>query len=593
MIRFTSVRFSHFKSLKAFSVSLQRTNVLVGPNNAGKSTILGAFRMLTEGLRRARAYRPQFVHEDGRDVLGYYVDLRDLPISTENVFTDYDDSVPARIVFRLSNGNELALSFPEVGVCILTCKAGDRLIRSPSEFAKAYPVSVGFVPVLGPVEHREQLFKKEAARLALLTHGASRNFRNIWYHYPDEFELFRSQIRDTWPGMDIERPSLQNDGTGARLVMFCPEKRYPREIYWAGFGFQVWCQMLTYMIRARQDTILIIDEPDIYLHSDLQRQLLTLLDGLGPDILIATHSTEIISETEPTNLLLIKKGASSAKRLTNNNELQRVFAVLGSNANPILTQVARSKRALFLEGKDFQVFSVLARKLGYPEVANRSDFAVVPVEGFDAHKAEDLARGFELALGSRVRKAVVFDRDYRAAGEVSEILTRLGKFAAFAHIHHRKELENYLLVPAALSATIIKRLAEQNQRAGLKLVFDDDIGTLLETLTSSMRHRVAAQYLARRVQYERSKNPSLEAATVTEAHMKQFEYDWASLETRLEIVPGKELISDLNVYLQSKYAISLSPLAIANNIASEHIPSDMRGLIEAIDAFRKQDVDES
>ena len=38
-------------------------------------------------------------------------------------------------------------------------------------------VDVAFVPVLGPVDHNEKLFEKEAARLALLSHGASRNFR--------------------------------------------------------------------------------------------------------------------------------------------------------------------------------------------------------------------------------------------------------------------------------------------------------------------------------------------------------------------------------------------------------------------------------
>ena len=133
------------------------------------------------------------------------------------------------------------------------------------------------MPILGPVEHNEKLYQREAARLALLTHHAARNFRNIWYHFPENFEEFRALVKTTWPGMDIEEPDADYTHTPTRLHMFCPEERIPREIFWAGFGFQVWCQMLTYIIRGRDYSLFLIDEPDIYLHSDLQRQLMGIL----------------------------------------------------------------------------------------------------------------------------------------------------------------------------------------------------------------------------------------------------------------------------------------------------------------------------
>jgi len=54
-VTITSVRFRNFKAFKDFSVSLDHMNILVGPNNSGKSTIIGAFRALDAGLRKARA----------------------------------------------------------------------------------------------------------------------------------------------------------------------------------------------------------------------------------------------------------------------------------------------------------------------------------------------------------------------------------------------------------------------------------------------------------------------------------------------------------------------------------------------------------
>ena len=259
--RFTSVLFRNYKALKHFSVTLSEFNVLVGPNNAGKSTIVGAFRILSEGMRQASSKKAVPISVRSFDSRGHRVPLKGLPIATENIFTNYDDLEPAVIEFTLSSGNKLKLVFPENDACYLICDAKKRPAYTPSEFKRAYNASVGFVPILGPVEHNEQLYQREAARQALLTHNASRNFRNIWYHYPEKFAEFKELIKSTWPGMDINMPEVNYFQDKAVLHMFCPEERYPREIFWAGFGFQVWCQMLTHIVTSKDHSLLIIDEP--------------------------------------------------------------------------------------------------------------------------------------------------------------------------------------------------------------------------------------------------------------------------------------------------------------------------------------------
>ncbi len=229
-IHFTSVRFRRYKAFRDYSLSLQRFNILVGPNNSGKSTVLGAFRILAEGIRKASARNPLLITGPQGLTQGYSVDLQDIPVATENVFFDYDDSEPATVTFRISNGNELVLFFPEPGVCFLICRTTGRPITSTQLFRSQFSVSIGFVPILGPVEHDEPLFQKEAARLALLTYRAARNFRNIWYHYPEDFEDFRRLVRTTWPGMDIDRPEIDTTHEKPLLRMFCPKNGY-RERY--------------------------------------------------------------------------------------------------------------------------------------------------------------------------------------------------------------------------------------------------------------------------------------------------------------------------------------------------------------------------
>ena len=591
-IHFTSVRFHRYKAFRDYSLSLKRFNLLVGPNNAGKSTVIGVFRILAEGMRKACARNPVFVPGPDGETLGYLLDLKDIPVATENVFFDYDDSTPATVTFRLSNGNHLVLFFPERDVCSMICQTSSRQITSTNLFKSQFNALISFVPILGPVEHDESLFQKEAARLALLTYRAARNFRNIWYHYPDDFDEFRAFIQTTWPGMDIDRPGIDTTHEKTLLRMFCPEERIPREIFWTGFGFQVWCQMLTYIVRGKRSSLFMIDEPDIYLHADLQRQLLGILKNLGPDILIATHSTDIISEADPDDLIIINKRSTSGKRIKDPSELQHIFHVLGSNLNPILTQLSKTKRALFVEGKDFQVFSRFARKMNLAQVANRSDFAVVPVEGFNPGKVRDFKHGMETTLGTKVLTAVIFDRDYRSQDECKSELALLNKHCNFARIHTRKELENFLLVVEPLKRAIDRRITEQGQRIGKDLSFDEDIASLLMKLTDPLRHRVLAKYLARGRQYEKSRKSGLDDSTIEEKLLGEFDDIWSDKAKRCLVVPGKETLAALNTYLQKGYGITISTSFIVDCFRKEEIPQEMIDLLRGIDDFRNQSPEE-
>ncbi len=265
--QFTRVDFHRFKTFRAFTLHLRHFNILVGPNNAGKSTVLAAFRILAAGMRRATSRRAEMLSGPNGTAPGYRVELGDISVAGENIFFDYDDSEPAQVAFRLSNRNELTLYFPGRGGCYLFASDREKSVQTPVVFRTRFNCPIGFVPILGPVEHNERLYEKEAARLALFNYRAARNFRNIWYHYPERFEAFRDLLRQTWPGMDIESPEIEISPEKPVLHMFCPEERVPREIFWAGFGFQVWCQMLTHLVQSEDKALFLIDEPDIYLHS--------------------------------------------------------------------------------------------------------------------------------------------------------------------------------------------------------------------------------------------------------------------------------------------------------------------------------------
>src|SRR5260370_41645923 len=132
--QFVRVDFHRFKAFSAFALHLRPFNILVGPNNAGKSTILTAFRILAAAMRKAGTRKPEMLRgPDGR-APGYTIDLRSISVAEENIFFNYDDSEPASVRFTLSNKHRPILLFPARGACYLFGDAQDSQVCIPTAF---------------------------------------------------------------------------------------------------------------------------------------------------------------------------------------------------------------------------------------------------------------------------------------------------------------------------------------------------------------------------------------------------------------------------------------------------------------------------
>jgi predicted ATP-dependent endonuclease of OLD family len=347
--------------------------------------------------------------------------------------------------------------------------------------------------------------------------------------------------------------------------------------------------MLTYILQSKSNgsDILVIDEPDIYLHSDLQRQLVHILKELEMQVIVATHSVEIITEVESGSLLTIQKKRTKAARIKNPQDLQLTYEVLGSNVNPILTQLAKTRRALFLEGKDFQIISLFARKIGLKNVANRSDFAVIPVEGFKPQKVKDVSKGMEMTLGVPILKSVIFDRDYRSEKEIQDVMSDLKSTCAFVRIHRCKELENFLLNPSVIEKALKKVISKRQES---KTDMKRTIVEILEEVAEFFRKETLARYLADRCRYIKSISPELDYATINNQGLREFEGEWQTLEGRLALIPGKEALSKLNSILKDDCGISLTKHMIIDSFSKSDIDIEMSRLLDELVKFASAQV---
>ena len=559
-------------------------NVLVGPNNSGKSTILSAFRALEQALRTARSRRASPVQDHlGNVSLGHFIPENTIPISLENVHSDYVDS-DSRIEFRFSSGNKIFIFFPADGGVTMYWNT-HKAFTTPSAFRRAFPDIVQTVPVLGPIEQHESIVTDETIKRAAGTPRASRHFRNYWRKKPEGFNEFQRLVEHTWPGMSVDEPELASFADD-RLIMFVSENRIPRELYWAGLGFQIWCQLLTHISRCSESDLFIVDEPEVYLHPEVQRQLLEILREVRPDILLATHSVEILGEADPSEILLVDKSQKSARRLRDIEGVQQALDKIGSIQNITLTDLARNQRLLFVEGlHDYKIIRRFAKILGFKELATGTGMTALESGGFGSWpKIQALAWGFRKTLGSELSIAAIYDRDYRCDEESNQLKRQLEKEIKFAHFHHRKETENYLLSPKVLERAATRALQERARRTKTTAPADFDIMEILESITNVLKSGCSGQFISKYCTY--FKSGGKDQATLTTEALQTFEKKWSNMESRLELVPGKKVLSAVRERFQQSHGITLTDWKILDCYKAEEVPEDLAILLRLLDEFR-------
>ena len=89
----------------------------------------------------------------------------------------------------------------------------------------------------------------------------------------EEFLEYKKLIEENWSELSIS----EVDNDSGVLTLLVREKDFNAEIGVMGHGLQMWMQILLFIYNSANASTLIIDEPDVYLHADLQKKLYKLL----------------------------------------------------------------------------------------------------------------------------------------------------------------------------------------------------------------------------------------------------------------------------------------------------------------------------
>jgi hypothetical protein len=283
---------------------------------------------------------------------------------------------------------------------------------------------------------------------------------------------------------------------------------------------------------------------------------------------------------------MIDKRRRSGERLRDVAGIQRALEAVGSAQNITLTALAKNRRVLFVEGlDDFRLFRRFARRLGMLELS--SGVGITPLEsgGFGSwERITILAAGVAEALGAPLTIGAVYDRDYFCDEHIAEVLENLGASLTLACVLDRKEIENYLLVPAALDRAILRLLNARRERGTEKVDMEVDSETLLEDITKPMKEDILSQLMARRHDY--FQHSGQDKSRLYKDVLGSFDTRWRALETRIAMVPGKEVLRRFRENVQNRHGVTLTDARIAESLNQEDIPADMRRLFGSLEIFR-------
>lgn len=549
--------------------------VLIGPNSAGKSTVVGALGATSHMVRVAKKFKAAKRQIRGERVVWCH------EFSTAQVGLDEDslrwesrdEEVQVRTTF--ADGSRLTAIWPPngEGPPYFFVQSSDlRSRREPSEVRSLLP-AIDVVPPLGPLERIEELHDPRYVRDSVRTRYASRNFRNqLLLCYQQqlpgcEWNEWQDFLRRWLPEMNLGDPELTDNGID---IYYRDEMTQAwKELVWAGDGYQVFVQGLFHLYRLRGSKVIVLDEPDIYLHADLQRRLVQVAGGAEAQLILTTHSAEIAAEVGTAAIVWMDRTRTRAVRAPADDALSRLSGSIGSHFNLRLARALRCRLTLFLEGDDAVYLKRIARLLGCMSVANERNLAIVPIEGRGNWKRlEGLAWLNNHLLAGSIEPLIVVDRDYHSAESVDELKRTLREWGVVGWVWERKELESYLLSPPAIA-----RVSGSSEEV---------ISTLLAGITLPMYEEVLFQSVACWKQ-DFPEDRRLADATVAKKFVDQLRTAWEDPPERLWRCPAKECLSALNRLLEEHGARSVSFDGVVRQMQASDVPSELSDLIRLVE----------
>lgn len=566
---------TNFRCYRKHKVPFKNVSVVVGKNNAGKSTIVEALRLIALVLQRYTnlAYtEPPVWTGLPKTSKGVSPSLKGLDFNADSLFYRYG-SPPAIIKATFENGESVEVQLgPNAELFAILKDSEDRLIKSKAQAGKTKMPFVNILPQIGPLLKEELVLKRDYVSSALTSSLASLHFRNQLLFMNQHFERFVDLAESTWNGFRIRSLEGSILEHGDPVTLLVQDNDFVAEVGWMGHGLQMWLQIMWFLARTTNQSTIILDEPDIYMHADLQRKLIKLIAGAFKQVIVATHSVEIMSEVDPENILIIDRSQVSSKFANKLPAVQRLIDSIGGIHNIQLARLWSSRKCLLVEGKDLSLLKHMHATL-FPKSQEAVD--MIPNLSIGGWGGWNYAIGSSMLLNNASNESIrvfcLLDRDYHSEQEINNRLEESKRRGVELHIWTRKEIENYLIVPEAIARIINMSRKIRGQKVTKEIVIEK-IMEITESLKDDTIDAIATEHLEER--------KIKKANTIAREIVNK---QWSNFDDRISVLSGKAILALLSTWTQQEFAFSFSPIRLARALRKNEIPEEMGKVLSSIE----------
>jgi ABC-type branched-subunit amino acid transport system ATPase component len=392
------IRYVEIENFKTFSgkvhIDLGHPAVLIGPNNAGKTSVIQALSLWSRGVKSWYEKKGEPHKKEPRERISAGINrlnILDVPVTETRFFWNgtrvRKGNIPIEMTINVGvekDGitKDCRLIFIYRDTEIIYCKPcphtvnDDELLHFASEmqFHLLYPMSGIMSGISADTE--ETPLPDGRINVYLGQGQTAQVLRNICYkvveqdkqNHTNDWEDISKLIKRIFL-IDLNKPVFNE--TRGNLVMSYqqPNVESDLDISLAGRGLQQILLILAYLYWHKS-SLLLVDEPDAHLEILRQKQVYEILKHVAEknecQVIIATHSEVILDDAVDTNLTLLLNG--EAVNLAQQQDMKYALRSFG------IEHYYNAKvhpRILYIEGSsDIEMLRALADKIGHIKALN-------------------------------------------------------------------------------------------------------------------------------------------------------------------------------------------------------------------------------
>ena len=350
MMRIQYIEIENFKTFgKKIHIDLSHPAVLIGPNNAGKTSVIQALSLWSRGMHAWYDKKGQPRQKEKRERLSAGINrlkILEVPVSETRFFWNNTrvrkGNIPIKMTINvgLEYNNKLSdcrLEFTQRDSEVMYCRPCQKTVKNDDLLKAASALRFSLLYPMSGIETEEPFIQEGRVNVLMGQGQTAQVLRNLCYKVTEndnaegntDWQSIVALINRLF-AVDLKAPVL-NVNRGTIVLKYRQQDiENDLDISLTGRGLQQMLLILAYLY-SHKESILLIDEPDAHLEILRQKQVYEILKEVAQQnrcqVVIATHSEVILDDAVETNLTLLINGESV--NLASQNDMRNSLRTFG------------------------------------------------------------------------------------------------------------------------------------------------------------------------------------------------------------------------------------------------------------------------